>query len=102
MPVVLGILLLLIGVAFPLALLFWLNGRLSRKPPLRPAQVGLLLAFNGVLPVGLILLGLGRLSPRLWASSVLRTASLAALIAAAVVLVVLVVLARRNGGNNGR
>ncbi len=83
-------------------MLFWLNGRLSRKPPPRPAQVGLLLAFNGVLPVGLILLGLGLLSPRLWVSSVLRTASLAALIAAAVLLIAMGVLARRNGGDDGR
>ncbi len=62
-----GILLLLIGLAFPMGMLFWLNGRLSRKPAPRPREIGLLLAFNGVLPVSLILAGLGLLSAAIWA-----------------------------------
>jgi hypothetical protein len=62
--VIAGILLLITGITFPLAMLFWLNGRLHRPPPLQPRQVGLLLAFNGVSPLGLIVLGLGLLSPK--------------------------------------
>ncbi len=104
MGIIAGILLLLLGVSFPLATLFWLNGRMRRKPALNPRQVGLTLAFNGVLPVGLITLALGLLSPRVWASVVVRTISIATLAASVVLLIAWVVMeaaARRKGGGDG-
>ncbi len=104
MHIIIGILLLIMGAIFPLAMLFWLNGRMSREPALNPRQVGLTLAFNGVLPVGLITLGLGLLSPRVWASVVVRTISIATLAASVVLLIAWVVMeaaARRKGGGDG-
>ena len=59
-----GILLLIIGVIFPMAMLFQMNSVLSRKPAPRPSRVGMLLALNGVLPVALIISGLMLLSDR--------------------------------------
>lgn len=59
-----GILLLVVGVVFPMAMLLWLNGRLNRKPALLPRQVTLLLALNGTLPVFLVTLGMGLLAER--------------------------------------
>ena len=67
MRVVAGILVLMIGVIYPIAVLLWLNARLRRQPALGPQQLGSVLAFNGVLPIALIGLGLGLLSPRVWA-----------------------------------
>ncbi|MCX7670570.1 MAG: hypothetical protein N2439_10925 [Anaerolineae bacterium] len=87
--IVAGILLLAAGVIFPLALLLWLSSRLSRPPALAPRRVGLWLAFNFVLPVGLVLWGLRLLSPRVAASAVLHDAAVAALIAAGLLAVVL-------------
>jgi hypothetical protein len=103
MKVVAGILLLVGGFVAPLALLFWLNGRLNRKPAPRPGVVGLLLALNGVLPVALIISGLGLLSARVAASPALHIVSMAAWLAAAIVVVVLVVgvAVRRSGGQDG-
>jgi uncharacterized protein involved in response to NO len=102
MLIIAGIFLLIAGVSFPLAMLFWLNGRLNRKPALSSRHVGLLLALNGVLPVGLVTLGLGLLSSRLWTSYILRTASLAALIASALLLIALIAVGRRKGASDGR
>jgi hypothetical protein len=65
MHTLLGILLLVAGVIYPMAALVWLNQRMARQPALAPRQVGLLLALNGVLPVSLIFWGLGLIVPRL-------------------------------------
>jgi hypothetical protein len=62
-----GILLLIIGVIYPMAILLWLNARLQRKPAPEPRQVSVILAFNGVFPLVLIGLGIGLLSARIWA-----------------------------------
>lgn len=99
-----GILILVSGAIFPLAMMFWLNTRLSRKPTLRPGQVGLILAFNGVLPLAMVTLGLGLMSDRFWSLSWLRTVMAAAWLAVAVILVALAVAgvaARREDGHGG-
>jgi hypothetical protein len=62
-----GILCLVIGVSYPMGVLLWLNARMRRQPALAPRQVSVVLAFNGVFPLVLIGLGLGLLSPRVWA-----------------------------------
>ena len=67
-----GILVLLIGVAFPMGMLVWLNGRMRRQPSLQPRQVGLLLALNGILPLGLVLAGLWLIYPPFGASLALK------------------------------
>lgn len=98
MQTVAGILLLMIGALFPMGMLVWLNARLRRAPAPRPQQVGAWLAFNFVLPVGLVLLGLGLISARIAAAPIIRTASLAALAASMMILLGLAVdaaLARR-------
>ena len=46
------------GVIFPMVMVGWLALRMNRKPALPPNRVGLILAFNFMLPVGLVLLGL--------------------------------------------
>ena len=103
MRIVAGILLLIGGVIFPMGMLAWLNSRLNRTPRPTPRQVGLLLALNGLLPVGLVLFGLGLMAPRLWDASWLRVAAFAAWLAAGVILVALA-LARKSaraGGSDG-
>lgn len=85
--IVAGILSLIGGIAFPLAMLFWLNGRLHRPPALQPRQVGLLLAFNGVFPLGLIILGLGLLSPRFGDSLTFRVVVVATGVTAVALLI---------------
>lgn len=102
MRIVTGILLVVSGVIFPMALVAWLSGRLNRAPRPNPRQVGLILALNGLLPVGMITLGLGLMSERLGALVWLRGVALAAWIAAGVVLAALLVTAltrrRHDGG----
>jgi hypothetical protein len=96
--IALGVLLLLAGAALPLAFLVWLNGRLGRTPAPRPRQMGLWLALNFVLPVGLVLSALRLISARVAASPVIRDAAAAALAAAvllAVGIAVELLLARR-------
>lgn len=98
MQAVAGILLLIIGAIFPMGMLVWLNARLHRRPSPRPRQVGAWLAFNFVLPVGLVLLGLSLVSARFAVAPIIRTATLAALAASGIILVGLAVdaaLARR-------
>jgi hypothetical protein len=87
MQIVIGILLLVVGVALPMGMLLWLSARLGRKPALAPVQVGLLLAFNGVAPVSLVTLGLGLVSQRVWEAPWIRTAALASGLAAALLLI---------------
>lgn len=91
MPTLLGILVLVSGVVLPMALVGWLALRMNRKPPLASSRVGLLLAFNGVLPVGLVLLGLGLMAPAFWALSWVRAAAFAALGVAGLILLALVI-----------
>ncbi len=86
MHVIVGIVLLLGGIGFPIGLLVWLNGRMRRQPPLGARQVGMILALNGVLPVGLILAGLGLISPRFGAGPGFRVALLACALAAMILL----------------
>lgn len=94
MPAVAGILLLVAGIVFPMAMLAWLNSRFNRQPRPTPRQVGLLLALNGLLPVGLVMLGLGLMMPALWETTWLRFATLAAWLSAGVVLIALMVVGR--------
>ena len=101
MRVATGIILLIVGVAFPMGLIFWLNGRMQREPALTARQVGLLLAFNIFLPVGLIILGLGLLSADVWAVGVLRIVAIASLVAALVSLVWLWWMVRANQTGGG-
>ena len=101
MQIVAGILLVITGVFFPMAMLVWLGSRMRRQPPPRPRQVGMWLAFNFVLPVGMVLLGLSLISPQFGASTVIRYATWAALGAAGVLLIALAVDAARARGARG-
>jgi hypothetical protein len=94
-----GVLVLMTGVIFPMALLGWLAFRIGKKPPLGANRTGLILAFNAFLPVGLVLLGLGLMAPAFGALPWVRTASIVSLAAAAVALVMLgVTRGRRTDG----
>ncbi len=103
MKTVAGILILVAGAVFPMVMLAWLNRLFGRKPGPRPAQVGMLLTLNGVLPVGMILLGLSLMSDRIWAVQPLRWALLAAWLATVILLIALGVYAatQRRGGVHG-
>ena len=101
MKLIAGILLLIAGVVFPMVMLFQVNSALSRKPAPRPAHVGLMLALNGLLPLGLVTLGLGLLSPKLWALPWLRIIVLAALVASAIALLALAFTARAERRHDG-
>lgn len=101
MPIIAGILLVVVGVVFPMAMLVWLGGRMRRRPPPRPRQVGLWLAFNFVLPVGLVLLGISVISPQFGANPVIRIAMWAALGAAGVLLIALAIDAALARGARG-
>jgi hypothetical protein len=82
-----GILILIIGVAFPMVMLVWLNSRMRRQPGLQPRQVGMLLALNGILPLGLVLTGLWLIHPPFGASLVFKTVLLACGLAVLALLV---------------
>ena len=79
-------------------MLGWLALRMNKKPALPPNQMGLILMFNGVLPVGLVLLGFGLMSPTFGALTWVRVGWMVALAAAAVVLVILGVSRGRRTG----
>jgi hypothetical protein len=64
--IIAGTLLLVSAMVFPMGMLWWLNDRVKRRPKLRPRQIGMLLALNGILPVGLVVFGVGLLSARTW------------------------------------
>jgi hypothetical protein len=100
-----GILLLIIGVIFPMAMLFQMNSVLSRKPAPRPSRVGMLLALNGVLPLAMIISGLMLLSDRFAASPALRAALIATWVASAALLIAVVIGrgagAEKGGGDGG-
>jgi len=95
----LGILLVITGVFFPMAMLVWLSARMRRQPPPRPRQMGMWLAFNFVLPVGMVLLGLSLISPQFGASTVIRYATWAALGAALVLMIGLAIEAAQARGS---
>ena len=82
-----GILVLLIGIAFPMGMLVWLNGRMRRQPTLQSRQVGMLLALNGILPLGLVLAGLWLISPPFGASPAVRVAIIATVLAVLALLI---------------
>ena len=86
MRILLGILLVVVGIAYPMGALLWLNHRLARRPTLATSRVGVILAFDGVFPVFFIVSGLGVLVPRLWAilaiKAVVTLSALATLILA--------------------
>lgn len=98
-----GILLLVAGIAFPLGMVAWLNSRLNRQPRPTPREIGLILSLNGLLPLGLVTLGLGLMMPQLWEALWLRVAASAAWIGAGAVLIALIVSGRSGpaGGRNG-
>lgn len=101
MRIVAGILLVISGMILPMGLIAWLNGRLNRAPRPSSQQVGLILALNGLLPVGLVTSGLGLMSDRLWALPWLRGAALATWVAAVGVFAVLVVTTLRRRRQHG-
>jgi hypothetical protein len=99
-----GILLLVIGVIFPVAMLFRMNSVLSRKPAPRPSRVGMLLALNGVLPVALVISGLMLISVHFSTSPVLRVAAIATWLASVALVIALVIgsgAGRVKGGDGG-
>ncbi len=98
MCTVAGILLVVAGAIFPMAMLAWLNSRLSRQPRPTPRQIGLVLALNGLLPAGLVLLGLGLMLPQLWMQTWLRLIVLAAWLAVGVVIAALMASGRQESG----
>jgi hypothetical protein len=99
--ILLGILLVVTGVFFPMAMLVWLSSRMRRQPPPRPRQVGMWLAFNFVLPVGMVLLGLSLIAPQFGTSNAIRYATWAALGAALVLLIGLAIDAALVRGSRG-
>jgi len=100
-----GILLLIAGVIFPMAMLFRMNSVLSRKPAPQPGRVGMLLTLNGVLPVALVTTGLAMLSARMAVSPTLRVVMIATWLTS-VVLVTILIAGRDPGrgerGDDGR
>jgi hypothetical protein len=86
-----GILVIVVGVVFPMAMVLWLSVRLGRKPSMRPGQVGLVLALNGVLPIALIASAVALLSPRLAATPWMPVALSVAWVAALSIVLVLLV-----------
>jgi hypothetical protein len=99
-----GILLLVIGVIFPMAMLFRMNSVLSRKPAPRPSRVGMLLALNGVLPVALVISGLMLISVHFSASSALRVAAIATWLVSVALFIALVIgrgASQKRGGGDG-
>ncbi|OQA41313.1 MAG: hypothetical protein BWY52_02611 [Chloroflexi bacterium ADurb.Bin325] len=87
-----GILGLVGGVIFPIAMVVWLSMRLNRRPALRLPQAVLALALNAALPAALITSGLALLLPHLWAVAALRYAVEAAWAAAGAILIALAVM----------
>jgi 4-amino-4-deoxy-L-arabinose transferase-like glycosyltransferase len=89
MQKLLGVLILMAGVIFPLVMVGWLALRMNKKPALPPNQLGLILAFNFMLPVALVLLGMSLMSPEFGAQSWVRLGWMVALAGAAVALLIL-------------
>ena len=101
MRILAGILLLIIGVIFPMAMLFRINGVLSRKPAPQPSRVGMLLALNGVLPVALVTTGLAMLSASMAASPALRVVMIATWLTSVALVMILVIGSGASRGERG-
>jgi hypothetical protein len=89
MNAVAGMILIVLGVAYPMAALVWLNGRMSRQPPLAPRRLGLILALNGIVPIAIIFWGLELLVPKLSANVTVRMVLWIASLASIILLVTL-------------
>jgi hypothetical protein len=81
--------LIVLGVAYPMAALVWLNGRMSRQPPLAPRRLGLILALNGIVPIAIVFWGLELLMPKLSANVTVRMVVWIATLASITLLVIL-------------
>jgi hypothetical protein len=79
--IVAAILLLIIGVIWPLASLLWLSSRLNRTPTLSSQRLGLILALNLIFPISLILSAFGLLLPQLRESLAFKGALVVAWVA---------------------
>jgi hypothetical protein len=91
MRIAIGILLLAVGVSYPIGAVFWLNRRMTRQPVPEPRLMGRILTLNLIFPVCLVLAGIGFLVPRLGDSIELQMgAGLAALVAFALLIQVLI------------
>jgi hypothetical protein len=66
--ILLAVLLLGLGVIWPMVSLLWLSARLNRTPPLSSRRAGFIIAVNGVFPMSLVLSAFGLLLPDLRAS----------------------------------
>jgi hypothetical protein len=97
-----GIILVVIGVVFPMGTLFWLNGRMDKQPRLVSRQVGLILALNGIVPVALITLGVGLLMGKLWTSLEFKVVLMVSSLAAVSVIAALWGTTRRVGRTGNR
>jgi uncharacterized membrane protein (GlpM family) len=86
MRVVVGILLLLVSLSIPMGMLVWLNSRMRRQPHPSALQIGMILALNGILPLAVLLVGLGLMSPRFGSTTGVRVAVSACTVAAVVLL----------------
>ncbi len=77
---------MVVGTAYPMGALVWLNHRMGRQPALSARRVGTFLAFDGVFPVLFVVSGLGVPVPRLWTvvaiKAIVLLAALATLILA--------------------
>ena len=105
MRILAGILLLIAGIIFPMAMLFWMNSILSRRPAPQPSRVGMLLTLNGVLPVALVSTGLAMLSAQMAASPALRVAIIATWLTSVALIIILIVnrgTVRGESGNDDR
>ena len=81
MRTVAAILLLVLGVIWPLASLLWLSGRLNRQPALSPRRLGLIIAVTGVFPISLVLMAFGLLLPQFQESPVFKVVVLVSWVA---------------------
>lgn len=81
MRTVVAILLLLVGVIWPLASLLWLSGRLNRQPALSPRRLGLIIAVTGVFPISLVLTAFGFLLPQFQESPIFKVVVLVSWVA---------------------
>jgi len=100
--IIAGVILLVAGVVFPMGTLLWLNTRLKRRQILAARQVGMVLAFNGVLPVSLVTLGLGLISAGLWAMLAFKVIAISSSLVTVLLLVGLGWISRGNQQSGGK
>jgi hypothetical protein len=84
---VIAILLLILGVAWPLALLLWLSNRFNRQPAISPRRLGLIIAITGVFPISLVLSAFRLLLPQFQASPVFTIVLLVSWVATAALFI---------------